>query len=174
MTLSKRLLRISFPLVMLIASAFLWTHVTMNSALLDVPSAVGPGGWPRAMLAGLAAFSFLLLLSEFNEWRLNREVENGEARESNGSTVLALVGVAVILGYGFSIPYIGFALATFLFIATWCVLGRIRPLTILLVSGIGTVVLLYMFVALAKMPLNRGTGVFNELSIALYQALGIY
>lgn len=161
---------------MMIASAFLWTHINANSALLDnVPTAVGPGGWPRAMLAGLAAFSLLLLLSELNAWRLNREDgPAGQPRESNGSTVLALFGVAVIIAYGFSIPYIGFALATFLFIAIWCSLGRLSPLAVLLISGIGTVVLLYMFVAFAKMPLNRGMGAFNEWSIALYQALGIY
>lgn len=148
--------------------------------MLDaVPNAVGPGGWPRAMLIGLAVFSFLALVTEVLAWRQavrgGGDIEPPRPKSENGSTALALIGVAIILVYGFSIPYLGFALATFLFLVVWCLLGKVRsPLTIGLVSVIGTVVLLYMFVALAKMPLNRGAGPINEWTVSLYRILRIY
>jgi len=98
-----------------------------------------------------------------------------DENEDAGSTAMALVGVAVILTYGFAIPYVGFPLATFLFLAVWCFLGRVRSLlTVSLICLVGTVVLLYMFVALAKMPLDRGMGPFNEWTISLYRVLRIY
>ena len=88
---------------------------------------------------------------------------------------MALAGVGVILAYGFSIPYLGFAFATMLFILVWCLMGRISSwLTIISVTLLGTVCLLYMFVALAKMPLDRGIEPFNGWTIALYRLLKIY
>ncbi|MGD9669046.1 MAG: tripartite tricarboxylate transporter TctB family protein [Hyphomicrobiaceae bacterium] len=179
MTAKGRYTRLIFPVFILALCAFLWTHIALNRAALDaVPSAVGPAGWPRAMLAGLALFAVLTLLTELAEWR--QTLRRGgdpeiEALEKNGSEPLALAGVGVILAYGFSIPYLGFAFATILFIAIWCLMGRIRSWwTIGVVSVLGTIVLLYMFVALAKMPLNRGVEPFNGWTISIYRLLRIY
>jgi len=174
-----RYTRLVFPAFVLACCAFLWTHIARNSAALDaVPSAVGPGGWPRAMLFGLIIFASLTLIIEFIEWRQAvrrggdhevEEIENGRMEP------LALAGVGVILAYGFAIPYLGFAFATILFIIIWCVMGRIGSwLTIGLVSVLGTIVLLYMFVALAKMPLNRGVEPFNGWTISIYRLLKFY
>jgi putative tricarboxylic transport membrane protein len=179
MTAKGRYARLIFPVIVLALCAFLWTHIALKSGVLDaVPSAVGPGGWPRAMLIGLALFATLSLLNELIDWRqvLRRGGDPEiEARENNGSELLALVGIGVILAYGFSIPYLGFPIATVLFIVIWCLLGRIRSLmTIGLVSVLGTIVMLYMFVALAKMPLNRGVEPFNSWTISIYRLLKIY
>lgn len=179
MTLSNRLIRVGFPTGIIALCAFLWFNIARNPAALDsVPNAVGPGGWPRAMLIGLAFFCFLALLAELLEWR--RSIRRGgdvaiPSKEREGSQILALAGVGIILIYGFSIPYVGFALATVVFLAVWCILGRVRsPITVLLVSVIGTIVLLYMFVALAKMPLNRGVEPFSSATVSLYRLLRIY
>ena len=43
-----------------------------------------------------------------------------------------------------------------------------------LVTLIGTVVMLYVFIKLALMPLDRGVGSIGEFSVALYRLLGIY
>ncbi len=179
MTAKGRYARLIFPVFILALCAFLWTHIAMKGGALDaVPSAVGPGGWPRAMIVGLALFAALTLIVEFIEWR-QTQLRGGdpeiEAIEKNRLEPIALAGVGVILAYGFSIPYLGFALATALFIVIWCIMGRIRSwLTIGLVSILGTIVLLYMFVALAKMPLNRGVEPFNGWTISVYRLLRIY
>lgn len=179
MTAKGRYARLIFPAFVIALCAFLWTHIARKGNALDaVPSAVGPGGWPRAMLVGLLIFSALALLIEFIEWR--QSLRRGgdpeiEALEASRLEPIAVAGVGVILAYGFSIPYLGFAIATVLFIITWCVMGRIRSwLTIGLVSVLGTIVLLYMFVALAKMPLNRGVEPFNGWTISVYRLLRIY
>ena len=85
------------------------------------------------------------------------------------------LGVAFILGYGYLLPAIGFAASTLLYLVCWCLLGGMRkPLQIGLISVLGTTILLYLFVKLASMPLDRGQGVMGEASIALYRLLGIY
>jgi len=179
MTLSNRLMRIGLPIGSLLSCLFLWFHIARNSAALDaVPNAVGPGGWPRAMLIGLAIFSAITLAGELLQWRASirsGSITPAAAKQDGGSQAMAVVGVGVILAYGFSIPYLGFAVATALFLAVWCLLGQVRSLlTVALVSILGTIVLLYMFVALAKMPLNRGVEPFNSATISLYRLLRIY
>ena len=39
---------------------------------------------------------------------------------------------------------------------------------------IGSVVLMYVFVKLALMPLDRGVGVLDNFTIGLFRLLGIY
>ena len=57
----------------------------------------------------------------------------------------------------------------------WFLIGGIRrPVKLLSVTLIGTGVLLFVFVKVALMPLDRGTGVFGEFTIALFRLLGIY
>lgn len=182
MPLSTRLIRVGLPLLLIALCVFLWSHIVRDGVRLDaLPGAVGPGGWPRAMIVGLAFFAILTLLVELNEWRLDIRRGSDAVRQADGepqslrASLLTVVGIGVIIAYGFAIPYAGFAFSTAAFIAIWCLLGNIRsPITVVLVSVIGTVVLLYMFVALAKMPLNRGIGPMNDATIALYRALRIY
>lgn len=181
MTLSQRWLKLAFPASLLALCLLLWFRIARNTASLDaVPNAVGPGGWPRAMIIGVAIFALLTIISGLLEWRqsVRSGIDGGPApatRDERGAPLKAAFGIALILAYGFAIPKIGFAFATVLFIAVWCPLGRVRsPVTVALVSLIGTAVLLYMFVALAKMPLNRGVEPFNSMTVSLYRLLRIY
>ena len=85
------------------------------------------------------------------------------------------LGIVLVLAYGFAMPWLGFALTTLAYIVLWLLLGGIRkPLQIMLISLIGTLVFLYFFVKVALMPLDRGIGAIGEFSVALYRLLGIY
>ena len=54
-------------------------------------------------------------------------------------------------------------------------LGGIRsPLLLGLHAGGGTVALLYLFVKLVYLPLPKGDGPFEALTLALYRALRIF
>jgi putative tricarboxylic transport membrane protein len=43
-----------------------------------------------------------------------------------------------------------------------------------LISVLGTIGILYFFVKLSAMPLDRGKGAFEQATVALYRLLGIY
>ena len=99
--------------------------------------------------------------------------EGIEASEhDNKKMVLGFLG---IFGYGVAITYIGFAFATFFVILYWLLIsGRRGILPVLLTSGGATLVILYIFLKLAYMPLPKGVGVFHDLTIGLYRALGLF
>jgi putative tricarboxylic transport membrane protein len=144
----------------------------------------GPGAWPRVMLYGAAVCAILIFAR--NLWaaavrggspRPQAPSAAGEegASEEGYDDVRLVLGIALIAGYGVAIGMVGMAWATMAFIAGWLVLGRLRrPLTVLLVSTIGTAAILYLFVKVSLMPLDRGKGLFEQATIALYRVLGIY
>lgn len=92
-----------------------------------------------------------------------------------GNDLIIWIGIALTLLYGFMIPVIGYPLATLSYIVLWLLLGGIRkPVLISVTALVGTIFLLYMFVKLALMPLDRGQGAFGELTITIYRMLHIY
>lgn len=178
-------MRLVVPLALLVGAWWLTGHVVRRpAALAGLPGPVGPAGWPKAMLAGVAICALLWLLSVVIDLVRGRHRESapdsfgtlaGAAAEGQTGNMLAVVGVVVVLAYGFAIPFLGFPLSTALFIIVWCLLGGVRsPVTLLATSLIGTTVLLYLFVLLARMPLDRGHGAIGEATVALYRLLGIY
>lgn len=136
---------------------------------------VGPATWPKAMLLCAAAAAALLALLRFLELlalRSPREADGGGDEYHEGRSIGA---IALVLAYGAAMPLVGIACATPLFIAGWLLLGGLRgPLLIGLTSVLGTIGVLYFFVKLSAMPLDRGKGVFEQASVALYRLLGIY
>lgn len=139
----------------------------------------GPAAWPGTMLALTAFCAALWLIQELVAWRRGRPapVEAPEAAGEDEAYVYtkAVIGLVLITAYGWLLPITGFALTTALFMALWCILGGVRnPLVVVPVSLIGTAALLWMFMGLAVMPLPRGVSAFDQISIALLQALGIY
>ena len=135
---------------------------------------VSPVTWPKAMLLAAAAAGFLLAVVNLLEVLSLREPSPAEPGEDyhEGRSIGA---VALLVAYGIAIPFIGIAWSTPLFIAGWLVLGGIRkPLTVGLISILGSIGILYFFVKLSAMPLDRGKGVFEQATVALYRLLGIY
>ncbi len=98
--------------------------------------------------------------------------EPGYGRTDNLRATLAIV---ILVLYGVALPLLGFAFATALFLVVCLGLGGIRKAHVVAsVSVIGTVVLLYIFVKVSVMPLERGVPPFGDLTIAVYRLLGIY
>jgi len=142
----------------------------------------GPGTWPKFVLYGAAICAGLIFVRSVAAlWRSGgaaaeapRPAEEGDGAGEHDDVRLA-IAIALIVGYGLAIGLVGMAWATIAFVAAWLVLGRVRrPLTVVLVSTVGTAAILYLFVKVSMMPLDRGQGVFEQATIALYRILGIY
>jgi putative tricarboxylic transport membrane protein len=87
----------------------------------------------------------------------------------------AATAVCLLLAFGWLLPNVGFPIAAVLFILSWCLLGGIRnPVVLLSVSFIGMITLLWVFMGLALMPLNRGLGVFDEFTVWFLRLVRIY
>jgi putative tricarboxylic transport membrane protein len=162
---------------------------------------VGPTTWPKAMMLCIIACAVVLLVRNVLTGRMSSQRPEAEpSTPPNAFQVLATtgsadsfeelprevlpeeysnfkaaLGILLILGYGAGIPTIGFGPATALCIALLLLIGGMRkPVTIGLVSIVGTAALLYLFVKVTAMPLDRGMGYFNDLNLMLYRLIGIY
>ncbi len=144
---------------------------------------LGPGFWPRFVLASLG---LTCLAKSIAEWRHPRAAEplgpalvDVRALEAGKLPDLSrrklATAIGLIVGYVLATPAVGFASATAAFIATFMYLCGARSVTVLAANTVaGTVVLLYLFVKLVYLPLPKGEGLFEAASLALYRALGIF
>lgn len=135
----------------------------------------GPVTWPTIMLYAVLLFSLAWGVQRVAMVLRSREQPVDTVPPAGTSGVRVWLGIALVLGYGYSLALLGFAISTALYMLLWLVLGGIRkPLTLVLVPMLGTTVMMYFFIKLALMPLDRGVGAIGEFSIALYRLLGIY
>jgi putative tricarboxylic transport membrane protein len=133
---------------------------------------LGPGFWPRLVLAGLAVACLGKLLSE---WRQRARVGEVTPPAAPISRARLAAGIALVVLYVLATPSVGFAFASVAFIAAFMTLAGARsPLVIAANALAGTAILLYTFVRLVYLPLPKGEGVFEALTLAVYRALRIF
>jgi putative tricarboxylic transport membrane protein len=173
--------RLAFPAVIaagawILARHFLAPGVDVEAMTRGI---VGPTTWPKVMLYCVAACAALLFCLRLREVLGGKAEALANAPGGAGGTThherRAVAGIALVVAYGLALPGLGFALSTALFIAAWLLLGGMRrPAVIGLTSVVGTAALLYLFVKVSLLPLDRGQGAFEQATVALYRLLGIY
>ena len=133
---------------------------------------LGPGFWPRLVLMGLGV---ACLLKAVGEWRgVRRAPAPAAAAEAVDAGRLA-AGIALIVLYVLVAPWAGFALTTAVFVAAFMFLAGARsPLSIGANAVLGTVLLLYAFVRLVYLPLPKGEGAFEAVTLLIYRGLRIF
>lgn len=188
----KQVLSLITPVFFIIAGLIMLRFIAENpeQAEMMARGIAGPTTWPKFMLYGVIFFSAAWLMLDVrlvhqhyrahkNQPSLERTLGSAPgtpiADPSQSNDVKIWIGLAIIIGYGFLIPLLGFTIATFLYFIVWMLLGGIRkPIFISLVSVLGTIAMLYIFIKLALMPLDRGQGMFNEITLSIYRFLKIF
>lgn len=177
-SLAALALRLIMPIACL-AGGLVLPSMVLDAGRTVRARGLGPTAWPEFMLTLIAALSVIWIMQEVIAWRrsLRQEAAAGpiEAAEADYDYRKAGIGMGLVVAYGWALPLVGFTLATALFIAAICLLGGLRrALVIVPVSVLGTAVLLWVFMGLALMPLDRGEGAFGRFSLAVLRGLGIY
>ena len=131
---------------------------------------LGPGFWPRLALCGLALACLAKLVTE---WR--RDAARERVARPPFSRGKLVSGIGALVLYVVLAPWLGFAIVSALFIAGFMALCGARSIAALTASAtIGTISLLYVFVKLVYLPLPKGDGPFEALTLALYRALHLF
>lgn len=168
------------PLLTIAAAAGVLPFLSLGgtSRLVMNEEGFGPLIWPKVMLLGVIVSSAILCASRVRQFRAHERLglrHDWPGSENDCDNLKLTLAFWAIVLYGISLDYIGFALGTFIFLLLWLRLAGIRKTTtVLATSLLGTIGLLYLFLWIAYLPLPRGVGVFDALTVGLYRMFGIY
>lgn len=182
-------LRLVLPYaVMLLVAGFLYYAAT----LIDAPGGlsgtrIGPDFWPKTIIGAMAALCI---------YEIVKRLMTGSARDAGGLTeglvrapdtadaepVVSeapvdnrklVAGIALIAGFVVGVVYLGFFVATALFLALFSWVGGYRrALPVALASVLGAFILLVIFMRVAYVSLPLGVGPFHSLSVLILQLIG--
>lgn len=162
--------------VVLLAGLYLLT-VANEIPYPSRPGRLGPAFWPRAILIMMTLTAAVDCVVEA------RKAPDRFATLAAGnatSTGVRRVWWMMALGLAFTLAYInlstvlGFPLATMLFMVVFMLLGGFRrPALSVIISTLGTIILVALFVKVVYVSLPLGVGPFESLTLLLYALLGI-
>lgn len=113
----------------------------------------GPGGIPKILSVGIAVIGVILIAGSY----LMKNQQKDKPLFTRKELMIAVSLTAICLVYILVLPYIGYLLATPLFIASILLsLGSRKAKSILLISVIATLVLFLMFYSVLKVNLPLG------------------
>ncbi len=137
---------------------------------------MGSGFWPILILATAIVLTALLLLSSLRKSKKGEEKEAPQeppspeeaAGRKRARKIVVLCSV-VTLAYIFAMQWIGFALATLLYVLAFIlVLGERRKWVLLVSPILVTVLILVVFSMFIAIPFPKGMGIFADLSRFLF------
>jgi len=139
-----------------------------------IPGQLGPAFWPRMILILLMASCVLKALESFLGFGKG-VADLGLSSPPPEVNVPKLVAMIVmVVAVVFFLDILGFALTNFLFLLIFMrIAGLRKKLSLILVSFLGTIFLLYLFVMVVYLPLPKGTWFFSDLTISIYRLLHI-
>lgn len=163
--------------VALIACAVLYTRTLDLRGTSEGP---GPAMYPRILIGLLAVTMLLRIAGQIRSARRGTDGPAAAEPSADGDATavpLGRIAQAVALSVGFVVAtvYLGWVLATFLFVPLFCWAAGKRNLLLTVPLGAGLALgSAYVFIRLVYIALPTGVGVFDELSVQLFIALGIY
>jgi putative tricarboxylic transport membrane protein len=164
----------ALPYAVLLVLAAIFYSIAGDIQYSQRPGNLGPGFWPKLAIGLIAIVSLLetvrILLGRRGEARGIGDALEGDAEEEAAAggerhLGLLLAGVGLTLGYGILIPYLGFPLATFLFLVFFMYVGGYRRHAIIwLSSAVGVLVFAIIFLRIVYVSLPRGVAPFDRLT----------
>jgi putative tricarboxylic transport membrane protein len=130
--------------------------------------------WPKAILILLmlsCGFKVLESFKGFGKGVADTGLEGPPAQVQTGKLVAMIV---MLLAAVVCMETIGFPLCNFLFLLLFMRIAGLKKIShLLIISVLGTVLLLYIFVKVVYLPLPKGDWFFTDFTIFLYRVLHI-
>lgn len=170
----QALLSSMVPEILLLVAAVYLFVAAGNFRQVGNPDQISPGFWPQVLCVGIAIGVLVRIGQKL--WARGRPVVGGavaEAEEDMRMSRVAL-GIALVVGYIIGMLFLGYILATALFLIAFIYLGGQRKWYVIPLGLASSVVFAYVFLKVVYIALPSGVGVFDQLNVVLYQLLGIY
>ncbi len=179
---SLRQLQASLPYAVVLAAGIFLYHAADNFEFEQVSGRIGPGAWPKLILALTLATAVWGIVSAFlragnGEAGKAAEAEEAEQYVRPPEIYPHRVWLAVggTLCYLLALPVVGFFLATVIYSFGLMYLGHFRrPVPITLLSLAIALSFMFLFMRVVYVALPLGVAPFNDLSYALMAAMGVH
>jgi putative tricarboxylic transport membrane protein len=171
---------------LLAGAAYLYVNAGAFHAAAK-PGELGPDFWPRLLLAllmivcAVAIARGLLFDAAPESASASAKERDGDATDAQEAAAPAARGLArlaagIVLSaaYVASLEWLGFFVATALYLALFMILGRYRRWVVVAsASLVGSLAFVFVFMKIVYVSLPLGTGPFQALSVALLALLGV-
>jgi putative tricarboxylic transport membrane protein len=141
------------------------------------PGQLGPGFWPRMAATGLA---IALVARIFQTVRARkrpivkfRSEVYEEQEEADVDWPRVGIAMALAVGYVLGTMFIGYLFATAAFLLAFIWLGGQRRWWVPLIAIAGALISAYVFIGVVYVALPTGVGIFDTLTVGIYELLGI-
>jgi putative tricarboxylic transport membrane protein len=139
---------------------------------------LGPAFWPRLAAIGLGVALLVRIIQTIREHRLPVVREVGEfddigVESGKVNWRTAAIGMGLAAGYVLATMFLGYMFATVLFLAAFIWIGGQRTWYAPLVAVAGGLVMTYVFVGVVYVSVPTGVGIFDTVTVAVYELLGI-
>lgn len=159
------------PYGILLAASLLFFALAGNIRYAARPGQIGPDLWPKFAL-GLIAIVSLVEIARALLWHpdevrgiVDALAGDGQDDEFPRRPALLLAGSGLTLAYGIALPFIGFPLATFAFLAAFMYIGRYRRHPAIWgASAIGAMLISGLFLNVVYVSLPRGAPPFDRVT----------
>jgi putative tricarboxylic transport membrane protein len=177
----------SAPFVVLFCAALYLFTLTRELEFPRAPGRLGPDVWPQAILLLLMLACIVGIGHNFLAGRRPAAPAQPEEERTTltGDVVaqqpsvpprywLVTGGFLLFLLYPVALEYLGFPVATFVFMALFMLVGQwLHVPGVLIVSAIGALSLFYVFRGLVYVSLPLGAGPFQSVTLWLASLLGV-
>ena len=177
--LAARLRQAAPHAVMLVAAGLLWWAASRID--VDTGGRIGPGVWPKAIVGFMALLCLYEIVKRvaFGASNTARGLVEGMEAQPEGERAREYParlagGIALVVAYVFGVQWLGFFVATALFLAVFpWIAGFRRPGLAAAIGVTGSLLLVVVFMRIAYISLPLGAGPFRAFSIALLRWLGV-
>jgi putative tricarboxylic transport membrane protein len=177
-----RRLQAALPYVVVLAVGIFLYHAANNFEFEQVSGRIGPGAWPKLILALMLATALWGVVSSALRAGESAAQKNAESDEAEAYVRPPEIypyrlwfAVGATLCYLLALPVLGFFLSTIIYSFGLMYLGQFRrPMAITLLSlaiGLG---FMFVFMRVVYVALPLGIAPFNQVSYALMTAMGVH
>jgi putative tricarboxylic transport membrane protein len=170
---SRSLLLSVLPEVVLLAATMYLFVVALGFKQVGPSDQIGPGFWPQMLCVGIGIGALVRLGQKLRSPE-SRVV--GDAASEAGELRMPRValGVALVVGYVVGMLFLGYILATALFLIAFIYLGGQRQWYVVPLGVASSLLFAYVFLKVVYIALPSGVGIFDQLTVLLYELLGVY
>ncbi len=170
---SRSLLLSVLPEVVLLAVAVYLFVVALGFKQVGPSDQIGPGFWPQVLCVGIG-IGALVRLDQKLRSRERRVVGDAASEADEVRMSRVALGIALVVGYVIGMLFLGYILATAMFLIAFIYLGGQRKWYVVPLGIASSLLFAYVFLKVVYIALPSGVGVFDQLTVLLYELLGVY